>query len=91
MDFQSGQEITAGSTNDTTLKLITLLPNGEPPFLCEIEVTSGTIKFCEGGDATNMYGRTSASGKFHMSHSEQSPLHFVAANAADKFVITVMG
>lgn len=92
MNFQSGQQITAGSTDDTELTLNTKLPGGSLPFVCEIEVTAGTIKFANGSDpVADGVGRTSASGKFHMAHSPGSPLHFIAASALDTFIITVMG
>ena len=91
MDFYSGRLITAGSTNDTTLNLVTLIPGGVAPFVCEIEVMTGTVKFASGEDASSNLGRTSSSGKFHMFHSPSAPLHFDAADAADTFVITVLG
>lgn len=91
MNFSSGKLITAGSTDDTTLTLDTKIPGGSLPFVCEIEVIAGTVKFATGEDASGFLGRTSANGKFHMAHSPTSPLHFAAADAADTFVITVMG
>lgn len=90
MNFSSGKLITAGSTNDTTLILDTKLPGGSTPFVCEIEVISGTVKFAQGENASSHYPRTSAMGKFHMAHAPNSPLHFVANNAADTFVIDVL-
>lgn len=92
MDFQSGKEITAGSTNDETLNLITPLPDFiGPEIIVGILVTSGTVKFANGESASSNYGRTPSDGVFYTFHSPNCPVHFDAASATDKFVVTVVG
>lgn len=91
MDFYSGRLITAGSTDDTTLNLVTDLPDtGNSIIVVGIRVISGTVKFGNGETAAANYGFTSADGVIYTFHSGQCPLHFDANNAADTFVITVV-
>lgn len=92
MDFYSGRLITAGSTDDTILNLVTDLPEFiGPEIIVAIKVVSGTVKFANGESASANQGMTSADGVFYTFHSVNCPLHFDASNAADTFLIFVVG
>jgi hypothetical protein len=85
MNAVQNETVTAGSTNETVLVLTDVDQNERKAFFPK--VLSGTVKFGIGDIVTNAKGWASTDTIPPMS-CKNGELYFLAANAADTFVVS---
>jgi hypothetical protein len=87
--IKNGELVTAGSTNDTEVQIVSSLSFIGPVITAFIEVVSGTVQFSSGEAITPQHRAWATGSKFPMSFENGENLHFKAASANDTFVITI--
>lgn len=92
MNFQNGQLISIGNTNETELNLISPVPAKQEQYLALITVITATtgIQFSSGENIPlNAYQYPEES-KLILPYILDKPLRVKQGNAGDSFVITVI-